>query len=288
MLIFECTMISAILNMNKSTFLLLAFSGIFIVACQTDSQQKTVKETIHPLDRLPENEAGEVVKKAIGFVGGWETWENKRTLSFYKNITHVDSMGNVERNQRQLHQYQLKPQFKARMTWQDKGNDYMIINNGEQAKKYENGEEMTDDNSKNVAWNSSFGSHYVVSMPFKLTDPGVILTYEGIDSITLNKRVHSLKVEYEKGAGSSGGYHTWWYYFDEETYDLVANFLDYGEGYSLTTYETFKDIDSIRIHQKRFSHIANAEKEIIQKRTIYQNEEMKFNEDFDESLFELK
>ena len=168
------------------------------------------------------------------------------------------------------------------MSWEDKGNQYVIINNGEEARKYENGKEMTDDNSKKQAWNSSYGSNYVISMPFKLTDPGVILTYEGIDSTTLNKRVHSLKVEYEKGAGSSGGMHTWWYYFDEKTYDLAANFLDYGTGHSLTTYETFTKVDGIRFHEKRFSHIADADKNIVQKRTIYENESMKFDEDFDD------
>ena len=240
------------------------------------------------MERLPQNEAGDIVRKAIDFVGGWKAWENKKNFSFYKNITHVDADGKVERSQRQFHQYQIHPTFKAKMSWEDKGNQYVIINNGEEARKYENGKEMTDDNSKNVAWNSSYGSNYVISMPFKLTDPGVIMTYEGIDSTTLNKRVHALKVEYEEGAGSTGGMHDWYYYFDEKTYDLVANFLDYGNGYSVTTYETFKEVDGIRIHKKRFSHIADADKNIVQKRTIYENESMKFDEVFDEGLFDLK
>lgn len=275
--------------MRKQAFTILAVFAIMIFSCKTDTQQTFDSvSTIAPLEGLPKNKAGETVRKAIDFIGGWETWENKKTFSFYKNITHLDSTGQVERSQKQLHQYQIHPEFKARMSWTDKGNQYVIVNNGEEARKYENGKEMTDDKSKLQAWNSSFGSNYVISMPFKLTDPGVILSYEGIDSTTLKKRVHSLKVEYEKGAGSSGGMHTWWYYFDEKNYDLVANYLDYGEGYSLTTYETFEEVDGIRIHQKRFSHIADANKSIIQKRTIYENESMKFNEVFDESLFELK
>lgn len=275
--------------MRRQIFTILTVFAITIFSCKTDTQQTSDSASrISPLERLPKNQAGETVRKAIDFIGGWEKWENKKTFSFYKNITHLDSTGQVEKSQKQLHQYQLHPYFKARMTWEDKGNQYMIINNGKQAKKYENGKEMTDDKSKKQAWNSSFGSNYVISMPFKLTDPGVILTYEGIDSSTLKKRVHSLKVEYEKGAGSSGGMHTWWYYFDEKNYDLVANYLDYGNGYSLTTYENFEHVDGIRIHKKRFSHIADANKNIVQKRTIYENESMKFNEAFDESLFELK
>ena len=125
-------------------------------------------------------------------------------------------------------------------------------------------------------------------MPFKLTDPGVILTYEGMDSTTLQKRVHALKVEYEEGAGSAGGMHTWWYYFDEHTYDLVANYLDYGEGHSLTTYESFETVDdNIRMHKKRFSYSSNADKELVQLRTIYENEDMKFDADFDDNHFDL-
>jgi len=274
--------------MRKQIFTLLTLFAITTFSCNTDTQQNSNNTpTISPMERLPKNEAGEIVRKAIDFIGGWESWENKKTFSFYKNITHVDSSGQVERSQKQLHQYQIHPHFKARMSWEDKGNQYVIINNGEKAKKFENGKEMTDDKSKNQAWNSSYGSNYVISMPFKLTDPGVVLTYEGIDSTTLKKRVHSLKVEYKKGAGSTGGMHTWWYYFDEKNYDLVANFLDYGEGHSLTTYETFITVDDIRIHKKRFSHIADENKNIVQKRTIYENESMKFNEVFDESLFDF-
>lgn len=275
--------------MRNQFLLIFLVLATMVFSCKTDTPNTSVDtQPVNPLDRLPDNEAGEIVRKAIDFVGGWKAWEDKTNFSFYKNITHLDSSGQVERSQKQLHQYQMQPQFKARMSWEDKGKQYMIINNGEEAKKYEDGKEMTDDRSKNQAWNSSFGSNYVISMPFKLTDPGVILTYEGIDSTTLKKPVHALKVEYEKGAGSTGGMHTWWYYFDVENYDLVGNYLAYGEGYSLTTYESFEMVDGIRIHKKRFSHIANANKEIVQLRTIYENEAMKFDEVFDETLFDLK
>jgi hypothetical protein len=276
-------------NMRKQFFTFLTVITITFFSCQTDTQQDNNNtSTISPMERLPQNEAGEIVRKAIEFVGGWEAWGNKNNFSFYKNITHLDSTGQVERTQKQLHQYQIHPHFKARMSWEDKGKKYLIINNGKEAKKYEDGKEMTDENSKKQAWNSSYGSNYVISMPFKLTDPGVILTYEGIDSTTLKKRVHALKVEYKKGAGSSGGMHIWWYYFDEKNYDLVANFLDYGNGYSLTTYETFTKVDGMRIHEKRFSHISKSKNEIVQLRTIYENEKMEFDQDFDESLFDLK
>ena len=260
----------------------------FVLVALTGCQEKTAQPQaeIYPPDRLPDNQAGEVVKKAMKYAGGWDQWATKKTFSFYKNITSYDSTGQAIKTVRQLHQYRLKPGFGARMTWELDGKKYTIINNGQQAWKYENGRELTDDQSKNEAWNSSFGSNYVVSMPYKLTDPGVILTYDGLDTLENEKVVHALKVSYEKGAGSSGGYHTWWYYFDRDTYDLAANYLNHGKGYSYTEYKTFTDVNGLRIHEKRHSHASDENKKMGILKTVYANEEMKFDTPLLADLFE--
>jgi len=268
--------------MMKSISILFFLAGLLSCGASVDPPKQ-----VHPMERLPDDMAGEVVRKAIDYVGGWKTWENKKDFSFYKIISAIDSSGNVIKRTKQLHQYKMGQEFQGRMTWKVGEDDFIIVNNGEEAKKYKNGAALTDDKSKNEAWNSSFGSNYVIAMPFKLTDPGAILTYDGIDSITLDRPVHALKVEYEKGAGSTGGMHKWWYYFDLETYDLAGNYLDYGRGYSLTTYETFTTVGEIRMHEKRFSYSSNQNKEKILLRTIYENEEMTFDNQLDPSTFKL-
>jgi len=261
---------------------------IFLVAVLFVSCQDSTKENINPMDRLADDEAGEVVRKAIDYAGGWDAWIQKKNFSFYKKISHVDSSGAVTRSVKQRHQYNLGDRFKARMTWSMDDANYVIINNGEQAKKYKDGKEQTDDKSKNEAWNSSYGSHYVIGMPYKLTDPGVTLTYEGIDEKVLDRPVHAVKVEYAKGAGSTGGMHKWWYYFDKDTYDLAGNYLDYGNGHSFTSYEVFEDVEGMRFHNKRFLYSSNENKERVQLKTIYENEEMKFDQAFDADVFKLK
>ena len=254
----------------------------FILGCK-----EAVSSSENGYESLSTSEAGLIVKKAIDQAGGWGNWKNKDNFSFYKNITHLDSSGMVERNVRQHHIYNLKGGFKARMQWQIGEDEFLIINNGEEAKKYKNGIELTDMRSKNEAWNSSYGSHYVIGMPYKLADPGTRLTYDGIDSTTLDEPVHAVKVEYAASAGSTGGMHTWWYYFDTTTFDLAGNYLDYGEGYSVTTYELFENINAHRIHNKRHSYISNDLKERVVLRTIYENEEMAFNQILDKNTFEL-
>jgi len=260
-----------------------AFVILLITSCQQEVEQK-----VDRFETLPENEAGDIVRKAIARAGGWENWIAKDNFSFYKKITHLDSIGAVERSVKQHHIYNLKNTFKARMEWNMGDDHYLIINNGEVAKKYKNKIELTDQRSKNEAWNSSYGSHYVIGMPYKLTDPGVTLTYEGIDSMTLDRPVHSIKVDYAKGSGSAGGMHRWWYYFDLDNYDLAGFFLDHGKGYSLTTYEIFEKVGAHRLHNKRFSYISNAKKEKVQLRTIYKNEEMQFTEVLDDNMFALE
>ena len=179
--------------------------------------------SISPMERLPDNRAGEIVRQSIASAGGWDTWESKRSLSYTKIIRSFNDEGQVTREIRQQHQYLLHPQFKARITWMDEGKDHVIINNGEQAWKYVNGELQTSETDKNQAWNSSFGSHYVVSMPFKLTDEGVTLSFAGEESMADGSIAHRIDVVYAPGAGSAGGMHAWSYYFDLQDGRLVAN-----------------------------------------------------------------
>lgn len=275
-----------------SKIAVIPFLAIFCWYCSGGENSGSAKEEtpttsqIQALERLPDTEAGNIVRMAIDWAGGWESWAGKKTVSYQKTTTYLDSTGATERQVRQLHQYQLHPAFKARMSWVEKGDEYVIVNNGQQAWKFKNGEEMTGQDAKNHAWNSSFGSHYVFSMPFKLADPGVILTYEGLDTLDNGQEVYSLKVAYEEGAGSSGGMHDWWYFFDPETNALTANFLDHGNGFSYTTYEDFDTIGELQIQSKRHSYLTNEKKAMIRLRTIYENEDIRFNVPLSEDLFE--
>lgn len=265
---------------------------LVIIGCRnenkTDAQnvENEVGDNSIP-PNLPNSEAGAIVKKAIDFSGGWKNWADKKTLIYTKKMQFFDSLGNQSREASQLHQYQLRPTFKASITWEENGTAHQIINNGKQAWKLENGKIMTDKEDMYSAWNSSFGSHYVLCMPFKLADSGAILTYRGIDTLANSQIVHSIKVVYEKGAGSAGGMHTWWYYFDKVTFKPKANFLDYGEGQSYTQYDSFIEIEGVKINKIRKSYKTNANRDLLYLSTTYTNEDIRFDEVFDEGLFQV-
>lgn len=97
--------------------------------------------------------------------------------------------------------------------------------------------------------------------------------------------VSVIKVDYEPGAGSSAGMHKWYYYFNPENGALVANFLDYRDGYSYTEYAGFEVVDGIKLSKKRISYSTNANKKKEPGTTVYVNDEIKFNEELPEDLF---
>jgi hypothetical protein len=252
------------------------------------SNESSISNHVDDAPNLAQNEAGNIVNKAIQAAGGWKQWAHKKTLTYTKTIINYDSLGNTTRELNQLHQYQLQPTFKAIISWEENGDQYEILNNGKESWKLKNKKELTDESSKSSAWNSSFGSHYVMCMPFKLTDPGTILEYEGLDTLANNAIVHTIKTTYKKNAGSSGGMHTWWYYFDHETYNPIANFLDYGNGFSYTQYDAFIKTEGIGVNKQRSSYKTNHKGELMFKSTEYINTNIKFDEVIEPSVFEIK
>ena len=258
--------------------------SFFLLSCKSEVKEKAI-EPIQENQEL--SEAEKLVNEAINHAGGMNKWSSKKTLTYTKNIESYDSIGNLIRTVAQVHKYQLKPSFKANMSWEQDGNKHEIINNGQQSWKLVNGRIQEDKASVNTAWNSSFGSQYMVSMPFKLKAPGTILNYEGIDTLSNDRIVHKLRVTYEEGAGSAGGMHTWNYFLNKDNYQFEANFLNHGKGYSYTDYKTFIEVDGIEITKERKSYGSNANMETTYLKTIYRNSDIQFDVEFPESLFQV-
>ncbi len=276
---------SRILKKRPNVFFILLVSFL-ILSCKRDSRKEAEaiksEQTNHELSK-----AEKLVNEAISRAGGMDNWATKKTLSYTKTIQSYDYTGTLLRTVAQAHKYQLRPSFKANIRWEQNGSSHEIINNGKQAWKLVDGEIQQDEASVNNAWNSSFGSHYMVSMPFKLKDPGIQLKYMGIDTLSNKKVVHKLKVTYEKGAGSSGGMHTWLYFLNTENFQFEANFLNHGKGYSYTDYDTFSEVDALTLTKERKSYTSNEQNEPLQLKTIYSNSNIRFDEELSEDLFTL-
>lgn len=264
--------------------LTLIFLTSLSISCKEEKKVEKQAAPGHVLS-LPEDRAGETVRKSIQQAGGWDAWNNLRTLSYTKQIQFAATEDQPAREWVQQHHYRLRPKFQARISWVEDGDSIVVIHDGQKARKIRNDSLLTDQESQHSAWNSSYGSPYVLFMPYKLADPGTVLKYEGIDSLPSGEAVHRLQVTYEKGAGSAGGMHSWWYFFDKDTYEPVANYLNYGDGYSYTEYTSFEESCGLKVNRTRTSYRTNADMELGDPSTEYVNKDFECNKELDDSLF---
>ncbi len=165
-----------------------------------------------------------IIDRALVFAGGYEVWQQKKTLSFDKKSISYDSSGNIIREVNQHLDYMMKPEFRAKVTYMLHDTAITLIHDGQKAYKYYNGKKSNEQKDIDGAWNSCFGSQYVMCIPFKLKDPGIKAEYAGQVTLADGVSAQVVKTSYIKGAGSNHD-HIWYYYFEPGTGKLLANSL---------------------------------------------------------------
>ncbi len=233
-----------------------------------------------------DNAAINLIKKSIEYMGGWESYINIRGIEYTKTLHKADSNGTVNMKIEQHHRYNLFPEFAVRMDWKEGNSQYTIMNNGNQSWKFKDEQYLEDQKNINSAYNSSHGSQYVLFMPWKLLDPGVLLEHIGNHVLPNGQEVEGVKVNYKEG-NSTTTEHTWWYYFDTDG-KPIANFLKSPQGYSYTEYLEYEQIGDLKFHVKRNSYKTDSTRSYITLNTIYENSDIKMKPLFKKQLFDFK
>jgi len=227
-----------------------------------------------------------VVDQAIDHAGGWKAYTATRTIQFRKTIVRFAADGTATDTRVQFHRYVLNPSPKMRIEWEDHGSKIVLINDGHQAWKLVDGKIATAQEDINSARNSTFGSHYVFCMPFKLRDPGAELTDTGTELLTGGQRVRKIRVTYAPGVGDAGGFHTWTYSFDTASGRLVANHLLYSPGkYDYTEYYDERIIGALILPTRRIGYAADAKGKTGPKQSETTYDEIAANVDLRADLF---
>ena len=180
----------------------------------------------------------EIVDKAYEAHGHKEMWDGLLALSYEKESKVYNADGSIRVNSLQQHRYEMMDGFKATVSWEAGADAHEIRYTDAGAEKLINGALITDETTKAKAYEAVNAARYTVSQPFKLSDPGVVLTYEGEDTLEEGERVHVVKASYSTENKNHSKNDEWWYYFDVDTYLCRATMVHHG-----TTYSYIKNLE---------------------------------------------
>lgn len=255
-----------------TTFLMIAFNS-----CKQNNNTGD-----HPLPVTMDDSSKVIIDRAIAYAGGYDAWLQKKSISFDKVSTSYDSTGKVVRETNMHLDYMMKPVFKAKLNY--KLNDTLItlIHDGEKARKFYNGKISEEQKDIDAAWNSGFGSHFVMCMPFKLKDPGIKAEYAGQVTLSDGTPAQVVKTSYLKGAGSNPD-HIWYYYFEPGTGKLLANSLNGKDNYwDFTRYISMEKAGGLLMPGERTGYNATG----LNKPDRIVSQSRQFNIVFDKDLSE--
>ncbi len=174
-----------------------------------------------------------------------------------------------------------------RVEWESDGSQGLMINDGEQAWKFVNGQPATTSEDVNAARGNTFGSEYVFSIPFKLRDPGTQLADGGPVTLDDGTVVQKIRTTYAKGAGDAGGMHTWTYLIEPQNGRLVANNLEFAPGkFDWTEYYDEKPIGQLLLSVRRVGYNADAKGKVGPKQSEITYDQFKTNVDYPPDYFE--
>ncbi|RMG81135.1 MAG: hypothetical protein D6714_13485 [Bacteroidetes bacterium] len=195
---------------NRNIFL----SGLclFFFACQSSEKPQPAGL---PAQLSPE--VRRILHNAFETAGGLDNWQNLREIHFSKYFALYDETGHIEQEVTQQHDYFPK-ENRWVIRWEKEGQTHeMTWEKGRFFKKI-NGQPDTTASPESIK-NTLLSATFVVGLPFKLTDPGAKLTYEGPDTLESGENVETIKCVYdpEKFATHSTP-DVWWHYFSAEDY----------------------------------------------------------------------
>jgi len=220
---------------------------IFSSGCKSQQQTQTLDSAFQHSDPQVE----QVLQRVFDKNGGFEN---------YKNL-----------------EYTISPELSATIFWMKDGHRHSIKYEDGIGQKYVDGQ-LVADGSKS-ATSSFLSAHYVLFMPFKLSDDYVQLSYLGQDQQS-GHDVDVIKAVYSPSKHKSHSTNDiWWYYFDARTGAYVASMVYHEPTFALIE-NTRQNTDlPLVMNTYRISHRVDSErnKEYVRGEFFYEDYEMIFN-----------
>jgi len=252
-----------------SNLVLLLFVSLMFVNCK-ETPAKT-----NYFDHISDEKAKEIIEKSIERHGGLDRWEKLERLDYTKNFALFKSDGSQESFTKQKHKYSfMLGEFLIKSESKNKTTQ-LLKNIGGYSKKVDGLEAEESLDKLKKSFNTSM---YVVSMPFKLLDEGVNLSYEGLETGNDGRETHIIKAVYNTGENKNHSTDDiWWYYFDKEDYKIVANKVITSDHSAIVDNLSFIEKGGILFngHRKSYRLDSLGNKDYLRAEYFYDNYEVK-------------
>lgn len=225
---------------------------------------KTPEIVENPYSHIPDQKVVESLKKSFATLGGLENWQNKKELHYEKQTKSYLKSGELDWESYQFHDYFYHKNPSININWESEdGKKHKISSKNGNAEKYI--DDQLDKSAKTETLNNSVTtSLFVIGVPFKMIDKGVVLSHEGMDSLEDGQEVVVIKAIYNP---SDHAHHTtsdvWWYYFDPADYKMVAYLIKHADHYSYIKNLEYTTVNGFVFPQKRISYKVDAERNIL-------------------------
>ena len=195
-------------------------------------------------------EAIVLVKKSIKAHGGQKNYDALKAVSFVKTTRLFLEDGSLESEVIQKQSFQLKPDYRVQIEWENGEDKHLIFYDGKTVIKTIDGKAIKDSIAVVKARNAAKAAAYVFFQPFELINENTHLAME--DDVELNDStsVQTVSVKYE---GDTENSDKWRYYFNDDNM-LVANSVVLTDHNSLIENLEFQSISGLIFNKYRKSY----------------------------------
>jgi hypothetical protein len=193
-----------------------------------------------------------LIRKSIEAHGGQNSWESLKSFSMQKESRLLMENGEVESFFLQEIELRLRPFFEAKMTWEKDSILHRLIFDGIKTRYWMGENEIQNEGFLNSKKREIDAAYYVMAKPFDLLDLGKNLSYLGLTKLLDGRDVETVQVI--DGDPNDSQTDVWWYYFDPETFLIVAYKAKTSDHFSLVYNLEWDNSTGILFPAKRESY----------------------------------
>lgn len=245
-------------------WIIIALIGLW--ACQSESST-TQDDTF---DHIKDKKVRQLLKEATIAAGGRNIWNSKKQLSFQKYVALYDSTGTAEQENWQTHTYTYQPIKKVEINWERDSAAYEIIAKNDQLQRLVNGGIDTSVSQQSLE-NTVLSATFVISLPFKLLDEGVQLSYQGKKQLDTGQSVEVLRAVYDATQNEQhSNQDVWELYFDASDHRMLGYQVQHDDHISYVLNESFHVVEGLVFPHLRKSYRVNENGERLFLRAAYE------------------